>query len=197
MFPEAAGRAGEGGASSVLTCSLGRVCFGKGPKEHRAAGAASAPRSSVGSTHCPSEGPRHRQYPSHRRGVTGCSPAVLAATTSCRAVTHGWRSLGAAPLLTAPVPVIQLAARSPSDGRNGAAVTLPRAEPVSNLFWVCAPRVSLGLLGLSLRFSHIPLHSPGELLTAVGRDQDLGLFLPRCHHCMIPSCLIPALLTAP
>lgn len=147
--------------------------------------------------HCPSEGLGHRQYPSHRWGVVGCSPAVLAATMSCRAVAHGWTSLGAAPLLTAPVPVTQLTARSPSDGRSRAAGTLPRAEPVSNLFGVCAPHVSLGLLDLSLRFSHIPLHSPGESLTAVGRDQDLGLFLPRYHHCMIPSCLIPALLTAP
>lgn len=142
--------------------------------------------------HCPSEGPRHRQCPSPSQGVKGCSPAGLAATTRCRAVTHGCTSSP-----HSPVPVTQLSARSPSGGRNGAPGTLPRAEPESNLFWVCAPHVSLGLLDLSLRFSHIPLHSPGESLTAVGRAQDLGLFLPRYHHCTIPSCLIPALLTAP
>lgn len=40
--------------------------------------------------HCPSEG--LRQCPSHRWGVMGCnSPAVLAATMTCRAVTHRWR----------------------------------------------------------------------------------------------------------
>lgn len=75
--------------------------------------------------HCPSEELRHGQYPSHRWGAMGCSPAVLAATMSCRAVAHGWTSLRAAPLLTAPVPVIQLTARSPSDGRSRAAGTLP------------------------------------------------------------------------
>lgn len=103
LFPEAAGRAGEGGASSVLTCSLGRVCFGKGPKKHRAAGAAPAPHSSVGSIPLPLGGAEAQAVPISIWGVMGCSPAVLAATVSCRAVTHGWTSLGAAPLLTAPL----------------------------------------------------------------------------------------------
>lgn len=173
--------------------------FWQRPQRAQSCGRSSWPAQQPGNRlSVPRKGQSTDSIYSDRWSVTGYSPAVLEPGTRCKAVTQEWASLRVIPPLeaTANQPCCCDTARcreNPRWERRGNDETVLGRRWYQTSVGMC----SLRLLYLSLWFSHIPSHSPGESLTAVGIDQDLSLFLPRYHRCMILSYLIPALLMAP